>query len=186
MKDYIGLKEITGILNVMQLAATESSQSTSMLSILCLAERKDLQQTFEEINARVYDEAGITNSKTLDADPVLNLWMKETLRLNISSGNASIRIATRDVKLKDITVKAGDGVILLNHSTKLKAQSFEDPNEFKLDRFEKKINHTTLQYQYFPFFAGKRACPGRNLGELMVKLSVSHICRMFEFRKVEG
>ena len=37
-----------------------------------------------------------------------------------------------------------------------------------------------------PFSAGKRACPGWNLGELMVKLAVSQFCRLFEFRRPDG
>ena len=187
MQDYISLEMIQGTVNVMQLAATESAQSTSTLSICLMTDRPDLQQAFDGINSRVYDSAGVTDSSKLDADNILDLWTKEALRLCTSASNINPRIAKHDVKIKDITVRAGDGIIIIpDHATKMKAQSFDDPDVFKIDRFAKKIDRNILQYQYMPFSAGKRACPGWNLGELMVKLAVSQFCRLFEFRRPDG
>lgn len=62
-----------------------------------------------------------------------------------------MRTAKRDVTLKDVSLKSGDEVILLSHTTKIEAQNFEDPDEFKLDNLSKPVDRGTLQYQQFLF-----------------------------------
>lgn len=96
------------------------------------------------------------------------------------------RVAIKDTKLKNITIRAGDSVILSQAGLLYDEKVFPDHNTFKIDRFTKENEKLIPKYQYSPFGIGKRICMGRYIAELSVKLFVLSFCRTFDVRKPAG
>lgn len=96
------------------------------------------------------------------------------------------RVAIKDTKLKNITIREGDSVILSQAGLLYDEKIFPDHNTFKIDRFTKENEKNIPKYQYSPFGIGKRVCMGRYIAELSVKLFVLLFCRTFDVRQPAG
>lgn len=182
-EDFMDDEVILGNVNLLQIAGTDTSQSCSIMALCKFAENPELQKEVRDINTRLYDENGCLVSELLDSDPQLDLWIKEVLRLYNPSNRLTLRIATKEVKLKDITVLKGDLVSTLYHYNRHNEKIFSDPEHFDPKRFEKPMDKDNERYGYTPFWTGRRVCMGKNLGEMMVKICVTQFIRSFEMRK---
>jgi cytochrome P450 len=88
-----------------------------------------------------------------------------------------------DVMIKDLKIMKGDIATANTYCIKCCKHIFEDPEDFKIDRFTKLIDIDIERFAYNPFRQGKRACIGKNLGQIMIMIIVSQFCRMYEFKK---
>ena len=82
--------------------------------------------------------------------------------------------------LKDVRVSKGTKIIITNTALHFNPQKFKDPETFKIDRFKEGGEEARPGYSYSPFSQGKRDCIGRNFGELMVKMLLTHILKHFK------
>ena len=186
IKDMLSMQDIVGNINIFVFAGTDTSQNASKMSICHLASHPDHIQLLQDISDRIYTQDSMTTtSAKLNDEPTLNLWMKETLRVNAPSGRSLPRRANEDVLIKDLTIKKGDQVFVFTHALRMAKHHFDDPEVFKLDRFSKPMNKDIERYAYNPFWQGKRACIGKNLGEVMILILVTQFCKMFCFKKPE-
>ncbi len=185
-QNFLDDQELVGMVNVTVFAGTDTSQNQSKQSICQMTDRQDLQELFDEINADIYDEQGLTTAEKIDSNQSLSQWIKESHRLCGPIGRTNPRFTTKDITLKDIKIKKGDRVCFYLTGLNMNEAVFPDANTFKMERFSKENEKNIPKYQQLPFLTGKRICPGRHLGELMVKLIVTQFCRHFEFRKPAG
>ncbi|XP_055822973.1 cytochrome P450 78A7-like [Solanum dulcamara] len=127
-----------------------------------------------------------------DADaagmPYLQAVIKETLRVHPPGPLLSwARISTSDVRLSN-------GMVVPSHTTAMvnmwaithDSDVWENPLEFKPERFvvsEGGVNVDVrgCDLRLAPFGAGRRVCPGKNLGLVTVMLWVAKLVQHFEF-----
>lgn len=186
MQGFVDEKELAGMINIIVFAGTDTSENQSKISLCKMADRKDLQDLFDEINPNLYDSQGLTTAEKLDSDESLSLWIKEANRIWSPIGRTTPRYVTKDLKINGLNIRKGDRLSVYVGGLHMTESVFPDAKTFKLDRFSKENEKKIPRFQHIPFFFGKRVCPGRHLGELMVKLVVSQFCRHFEFRKPAG
>jgi cytochrome P450 len=183
MEDYMDEKVILGTANILQIAGTDTTQNTSTMSLCFIAEHPEHQKIFEQINSRIYDEKGMIKDNALDTDAQLESWSKEALRLFNPATRSMARYALQDVKLKDLTIKKDDLVVVNTFFMRTSEHYFKNATEFDQSRFEKPIDRDLDRYAYMPFYQGKRMCMGKHLGEMMLKLCITQFLRHFEIRK---
>ena len=181
-EDYLSLQQVVGLINVMQITGTDTSQNTSKMVICKMANREDLKNLIGQINSEIFDDKGITNNEKLNGHETLAHWLKETLRIYHPGARVVPRIAKRDLVLKDLHIRKGDSVSITYSGLMFNEEVFPDANTFKIDRFTKENEKSIPKYQYLPYFVGKRNCLGKHLAELMVKLTVCHFCRMYDYK----
>ena len=128
----------------------------------------------------------VTNQALLDGNQQLEDWLKEALRLNSPVSRLATRMAVKDVKLQDFTIRQGDTLTILMTGLNFEETVYKKPEYFDDSRFNSQNKATIPNYQYIPFSVGRRSCLGRHLGEMIVKLLVTQFCRTFEFKKPEG
>ncbi|KAL6544739.1 hypothetical protein OROMI_023601 [Orobanche minor] len=58
---------------------------------------------------------------------------------------------------------------------------WDEPEKFKPERFDQKDGEG---YKLLPFGAGRRACPGANLGKRVVTLALGAMIQAFEFERI--
>ena len=184
-EDIMDVDSIVGTLNLLIFAAFDTSQNMTMLTLCLMAERPDIREKVAKIADEIYDSTGKTTADIIDAHEDLSMFFKEAIRLEYSSFITFPRIAIKDVTIKDITIRKGDAVVIIFAALNMDSNYFSDPSTFQFDRFskenEKKYGYP--KYQVPIFGAGKRACLGRSLGELTVKLLITTFCKRFEFTK---
>ncbi|KAK1172823.1 cytochrome P450 7A1-like [Acipenser oxyrinchus oxyrinchus] len=139
------------------------------------AAKTEVENMLQETNQKSGDaEKPVSFSKDqLDNMPLTNSIISEALRL--SSASIMIRIATENFTLtldsgSKIAIRKGDRVALYPQMVHMDSDIYEDPEEFKFNRFldengQKKTtfykNGRKLKSYLMPFGSGISECPGR-------------------------
>ncbi|XP_059453481.1 cytochrome P450 78A7-like [Corylus avellana] len=134
----------------------------------------------------------VGNKNVTDADvaklPYLQAVIKETLRLHPPGPLLSwARISTSDVHFSNGMVVPANTTAMVNmwsitHDPKV----WEDPLVFKPERFLKSEEGADVDprggdLRLAPFGAGRRVCPGKNLGLVTVSLWVAKLVHQFKW-----
>ena len=89
-------------------------------------------------------------------------------------------------ELKPLKIYKGTDIIVPIQMLQRVPSTFPDPLKFDPERFRRgKVNEDQqelLRGHYLPFYAGARKCLGSNLGDLMVRVIISHFLYFFELR----
>ncbi|XVE86672.1 hypothetical protein DITRI_Ditri18aG0053200 [Diplodiscus trichospermus] len=130
----------------------------------------------------------VTNKTLTDADvaklPYLQAVVKETLRIHPPGPLLSwARLSTSDVQLSNGMVIPTDTTAMVNMwAITHDPQVWEDPLKFKPERFlEADVDVRGGDMRLAPFGAGRRVCPGKNLGLVTVNLWVAKLVQHFKW-----
>ncbi|MBA0810788.1 hypothetical protein Gohar_002747 [Gossypium harknessii] len=147
-----------------------------------------------EIQSKLHQElvVAVGDKSVTDADvanlPYLQAVVKETLRLHPPGPLLSwARISTSDVQLSNGMVVPSDTTAMVNmwaitHDPNV----WEDPLVFRPERFVKCLGGAEVDVRggdlrLAPFGAGRRVCPGKNLGLVTVGLWVAKLVQHFKW-----
>ncbi|XAR62217.1 hypothetical protein NMG60_11016897 [Bertholletia excelsa] len=148
-----------------------------------------------DVQAKLRQELETLTSNTTttsDADvsklPYLQAVVKETLRLHPPGPLLSwSRLSTSDVHLCNGMVIPANTTAMVNmwaitHDPRV----WVDPSEFRPERFLPEAGGESVDVRggdprLAPFGAGRRVCPGKNLGMLTVSLWVAYLVHHFEW-----
>ncbi|KAI3763095.1 hypothetical protein L1987_53545 [Smallanthus sonchifolius] len=104
----------------------------------------------------------------------LKAAIKESLRLHIPAPLLAPRISRQDVKLMGWAIGRYP-------------RSWEEPEEFRPERFlENSISYKGLHFEWLPFGADRRACPGIQFGVAIVELALANIVYKFDLGLPNG
>lgn len=105
----------------------------------------------------------------IKADPSLTpKAIGELLRYLSINDSASARVATEDVRLGDVTVREGEGVILLYGSANRDEAVFDDPDVFDIHRDTR---------GHVAFGGGVHQCPGASLVKVELEIVFNTLFR---------
>ncbi len=90
-----------------------------------------------------------------------------------------IRTAVEADEIAGKEIKPGDRVVLFNYGAHHNAKYWEDPEEFKPERWMDPAAKKRVKYSYMPFGAGKRSCPGGAMSQLENTLALTIMLRRF-------
>jgi mycocyclosin synthase len=93
--------------------------------------------------------------------------VEELLRVNLSIGDALPRLATRDARLGNVEVKAGELVLVLVEGANLDPEHFPDPEAFDLTRGNAS--------DHLSFGGGSHYCPATALGKRHAEIALETI-----------
>lgn len=149
---------------------------------LLLNNRLALKKAKDELDAIVGHERFVKESD-LNQLVYLQATIKETLRLYPAAPLAGPRIFTEDCIIGGFHVPKGTRLITNLWKIHTDSEIWEDPLEFKPERFlttHKDIDFSGQNFEYMPFGSGRRACPGSSFGLQMVSLSLASFLHAFE------
>ncbi len=134
-----------------------------------------------EVASRVSEElttqlAGrVPTYDQLDRLPWLDAVIRESLRL-FPPIPMTVRVAACPLQLGPIWLNSGDRIFTSQYITHRLAEVFVQPLRFQPQRWMEQ--ETPGPYEYFPFGAGPRICPGYTLAMTILKLTLAVIlCR---------
>ncbi|KAL2472448.1 Cytochrome [Abeliophyllum distichum] len=134
---------------------------------------------------KVVEEFHLSKLQYLDA------VVKETFRLHPPLPLLVPRISSQSCMLGGYTIPKGTRVFLNIWSVSRDAQVWENPTEFKPERFLNIDNGKLWDYlgndfEYIPFGSGRRICPGLHLAEKMVMYVLASLLHSFDWKLPEG
>jgi cytochrome P450 len=134
--------------------------------------------------------AGVLGGRTPTADDLARLvFMKhvisETLRLHPPVHFVDRR-ALEDVQLGDVTVRAGEYILLSPLLTQRDPRFHEDPDSFRPARWEVEVVDPIRRFTYFPFGAGPHVCIGMGLAVQEISLFVAILAQRWRLRATDS
>ncbi|XP_059309641.1 cytochrome P450 78A7-like [Lycium ferocissimum] len=166
------------------------TDTTALLTEWVLAElvlhpeaQKKLRHEVDNVTmGKVVTDADVTRM------PYLQAVVKETLRVHPPGPLLSwARLSTSDVQLSNGMVVPSQTTAMVNMWTITHdSDVWENPLEFKPERFlvaegGENVDVRGSDLRLAPFGAGRRVCPGKNLGLVTVMLWVAKLVQHFEF-----
>ncbi|CAD6212534.1 unnamed protein product [Miscanthus lutarioriparius] len=172
------------------------TDTTALLTEWCMAELVRHPAVQARVRAEVDAAVGAGGCPT-DADvarmPYLQAVVKETLRAHPPGPLLSwARLATVDVPLSNgMVVPAGTTAMVNMWAITHDAAVWADPDAFAPERFLPSeggadVDVRGVDLRLAPFGAGRRVCPGKNLGLTTVGLWVARLVHAFEWALPEG
>lgn len=90
-----------------------------------------------------------------------------------------IRTAAGPDEIAGREIKAGDRVVLFGYGAHHNPAFWDEPSEFRPERWMDDSAKKRVKYSYIPFGAGKRSCPGGAMSQVENTLALSTLLRRF-------
>ena len=161
------------------IAGYETSSNT--LSTLCynLAKNPEVQdKVYEEICKVTEENDGLISHETTSQMSYLEATIEEDLRIHPPVLSLD-RECSKDTKIGNLMIKKGVNVKFpiwaMHHSEDL----FQDPEEFRPERFMKDSKEDFHPYAYLPFGGGPRKCIGLRFAMIEMKLALAKLLHKY-------
>ncbi|KAI8810677.1 cytochrome P450 [Cladochytrium replicatum] len=170
------------------LVASQDTTATTTFRIMhFLAKHPRVQQQVQrEVDGILNGLARIEDLATLDPNEAfkyIHAVVRETNRLDPVS-SLTTHSAAQDIQLDGVVIPKGTELLLHNNVSMLKFSNFEDPFEFRPERwFELDSNEHLRKKElqsFMPFSAGPHICPGRHLAMAEILFFTAIMCSEFE------
>ncbi|XP_058210600.1 cytochrome P450 98A2-like [Rhododendron vialii] len=144
------------------------------------------QKAQEELDRIVGHERVMAESDFSDL-PYLQCVAKEALRLHPPTPLTLPHKATSNVTIGGYDIPKGSNVFVNVWAVGRDPTAWKTPDEFQPERFlEEDIDVKGHDFRLLPFGAGRRACPGAQLGINLVTSMLGHLLHHFWWAPLEG
>ena len=117
----------------------------------------------------------------------LDAVMKETFRLNPPGPLGGSRCSSQSTSIGGYKIPKGTKIIINMWAIQRDPNIWENPLEFKPERFlAKKFDFKGNDLSFFPFGSGRRICPGITLADRMSKYMVASLLHLFDWKLPAG
>lgn len=169
------------------IAGSDTSAITTEWAMAELLTNPELLRIAQkELNEVIGTDRAVKESD-IDQLRYLQAVVKETMRLHPVVPLLLPYKATNDVKVRGYTIPKGTQVLVNAWSISRDPKYWTDPTSFNPNRFlDSDIDYKGHDFQYIPFGAGRRICPGLPLAIRMVHLMLASIIHCFDWKLPEG
>ncbi|KAJ8754388.1 hypothetical protein K2173_002839 [Erythroxylum novogranatense] len=171
------------------IAGSDTSSSTTEWAMSELLKNPDVLHKARKELLEVIGPEGTVKESDVDKLPYLQAIAKETLRLHPSAPLLLPYKASNDVKVQTgYTIPKGSQVLVNAWGIGRDPKYWDDPLSFRPERFmtSSSKDYKGHDFEYIPFGAGRRICPGAPLAVRMVHLMVGSMIHSFDWELVDG
>ncbi|KAJ1696590.1 hypothetical protein LUZ63_005102 [Rhynchospora breviuscula] len=133
---------------------------------------------------------GCTGANEMDLAKLnyMHLVIKETLRLHPPAPViARKQIQQPTCVVSGYDIPQGTNVLVNAWAIARDPKYWEEPEEFKPERFIKKnVDFKGMDFEFIPFGAGRRICPGMTFGLATVELTLARLLYHFDWKLPDG
>lgn len=165
---------------------TSNNITESLLKFLSFNGKIIDKMQNEELKKIFEKEGDKNNYDSYFKSEYMNKFINEVLRLNPVLPLSIGRMAMRDVKVGPYKIYKGTQVIVPIYPLHHIENNFENASKLDTERFSEKKSRKIKRNTYLPFMGGKRACIGKYLAELIIRINVSTFLDIFEMEAIEG
>ncbi|CAM6092234.1 unnamed protein product [Calypogeia fissa] len=167
--------------------ATDTSSTTALWALSALLKHPQVLRKAQEELDSVVGPDRLVQEDDLSRLPYLSAVFKETLRLYSPGPLLAPRESSEDCEIGGFHIPARTRIFVNLWGMRVDPLVWERPLEFDPDRF---LSSTTdfkgNDFQFIPFGAGRRMCPGINLGTLMVMYPLSVLVHALDWALPDG
>lgn len=146
------------------------------------AMRKVQQEVRKSLNGETKIEASHINEMQY-----LKQVIKETLRLHPPAPLLLPRLCRETTKISEYVIPKGTQVIINAWALGRDPEFWKDPESFQPERFERcEIDFKGNNFEFIPFGAGRRKCPGMLFGLAGVEFWLAQLLLHFDWEVPDG
>ncbi|WCJ37114.1 cytochrome P450 family 71 subfamily B polypeptide 4 [Euphorbia peplus] len=173
------------ILEMFGAGSDTSSKTTEWAMAELMRHPKEMKKVQEEVR-RVFGKTGKVEESRLDELDYLKLVVKETLRLH-PPGALIPRECSETRRIGGYDIHPKTKVIVSVWAINRDPSIWTEPEKFWPERFkDNPINYHGSYFEYIPFGAGKRICPGITLGVINLELFLANLLYHFDWKFPDG
>ncbi|XP_032826367.1 cytochrome P450 3A8-like [Petromyzon marinus] len=167
---------------VLFLMAGYDNTSTSITFLAyCLACNPDVQTKVQQEIDTILPDGKLPDYETLKQMEYLDMVVCETLRM-YSSSSRTDRVCKKTTVVNDLVIPKGVVVTVPLWVLHYDPQYWDEPHEFRPERFTKEAKEARDPYCYLPFGHGPRNCIGMRFALMSVKIAVCRILQRYSFQ----
>ncbi|XP_059443346.1 cytochrome P450 71D11-like [Corylus avellana] len=166
------------------------SETSAITIIWAMSEMMKNPEVMEKAQAEVrevFNAKGVIDETAVYEMKYLKLVVKETLRLGPPSNLLIPRESSERCELKGYEIPAKTKVIVNAWAISRDPKYWTDPESFKPERFiDSSHDFKGTNFEYLPFGAGRRVCPGTNFGLAIVEYAIALLLYHFDWKLPNG
>ncbi|CAN1828741.1 Cytochrome P450 98A2 [Linum perenne] len=189
LKEKYDLSEdtIIGLLWDMITAGMDTTAISSEWAMAEIVKHPRVQQMLHEEMDRVIGFERVMTEADFSSLPYLQCVVKESLRLHPPTPLMLPHRSNANVKIGGYDIPKGSNVHVNVWAVARDPAVWKEPLEFKPERFlEEDVDMKGHDYRLLPFGAGRRVCPGAQLGINLVTSMLGHLLHHFQWSPPEG
>nr|KYP51054.1 7-ethoxycoumarin O-deethylase [Cajanus cajan] len=184
---HFTLQTIKPLILDLFIAGSDTSGSTSEWAMAELLRNPKVMQKAREELIQVIGSSKEVKESDIPRLPYIQAIVKETLRLHPSAPLLLPYVAGEDVEVSGYTIHKGNQVLINAWSIGRNPQFWEDPLLFEPERFlRSNVDFKGRDFEYLPFGAGRRICPGLPLANRMITLMLAALLHSFQWKLPPG
>nr|CAB3474553.1 unnamed protein product [Digitaria exilis] len=178
---------VIGLLWDMITAGTDTTVISVEWAMAELVKNPRVQEKVQEELDRVVGRDRVLLETDFPNLPYLQALVKESLRLHPPTPLMLPHKASSSVKIAGYDIPKGANVIVNVWAVARDPNVWDNPLEFRPERFlQENIDIKGADFRVLPFGAGRRVCPGAQLGINLVASMIGHLLHNFSWRLPEG
>ncbi|KAI3709746.1 hypothetical protein L2E82_39512 [Cichorium intybus] len=186
LESPITFDNVKAVLLDMFAAGTDTSSATIIWAMAEMMRNQRVLKKAQENARETSRTETFTETRTNDYH-YLNLVIKETLRLHAPVPLLVPRECRQQCKIDGYDIPAKTKVVVNAFACALDPDYWENPESFIPERFEcSSVNFTGNDYEFIPFGAGRRMCPGITFGTNSVKSTLVTLLYHFDWQLPKG
>ncbi|OVA20242.1 Cytochrome P450 [Macleaya cordata] len=182
-------KEQKDFLDELFVAATETTNSTVEWAMTELLRKPEAMKKVRAEIAQVVGYERKMEESDIEDLHYLDAVIKETLRLHPPAPLLIPRNVMKDIELMGYLIPKDTQVFVNVWGLGRDPSSWEDASSFNPERFlaaSNNLDYRGQNFEYLPFGAGRRICPGLPLGHQMLHLVLGSLLHSFEWSLESG
>ncbi|GLT77962.1 hypothetical protein SLA2020_495150 [Shorea laevis] len=169
------------------IAGSDTSGSTTEWAMAELLRNPETLQKARNEVLQVIGPQGEIQESDIDRLSYIHAIVKETLRLHPPVPLLLPYIAGNNARVCGHTIYKGNQVLINAWSISRDPQYWTDPLSFRPERFlGSNVDFKGRDFEYIPFGAGRRICPGLPLAHRMVNLMLASVLHAFNWKLPDG
>ncbi|KHG23440.1 Premnaspirodiene oxygenase [Gossypium arboreum] len=193
LQDHGGLEfplrtdNIKAVILDMLIAGTETSSTAVEWAMSELIKNPRILEKAQAEVRQVYDRTGDVNESDLHELKYLKLVMKETLRLHPPLPLLLPRESRKRCEINRYEIPAKTKVIVNAWAIGRDSNYWNEAERFYPERFiDSSVEYKGTNFEFIPFGAGRRICPGISYGMAVVELSLAQLLYHFDWKLPNG
>ncbi|CAO2186564.1 unnamed protein product [Urochloa humidicola] len=144
-----------------------------------------------EVRTHTPEGQEMVDEENLASMAYLKAVVKETLRLHQPAPLLLPHLSMADCVVEGYSIPSGTRVIINSWAISRDPESWEKPEEFMPERFmdggsAADIDFKGNNFEFLPFGAGRRICPGLNFGLATVEIMLANLIYCFDWQLPNG
>jgi cytochrome P450 len=169
-------------------AGSETSAITIIWAMSEMMKNPEVMKKAQAEVREVFNRNGRVDETAINEMKYLKLLVKETLRAHPPSALLLPRESKERCEINVYEIPAKTKVIVNSWAIARDPKYWTEPESFIPERFliDSSLDYKGTNFQYLPFGAGRRVCPGYTFGLVMVEYAIALLLYHFDWTLPNG